>query len=203
MSEQQWIIACHECDLLQQAPAGAGVARCVRCHGVLFRRAPYSLERTLAYALTASVLFILANAFPLISMEVQGNSKITTVYGAVRTLWDQDMTSIAALVFLTIIAVPALQLAAIVYMLLPLQWGVVPGGVRTILRLLNEVKPWAMVEVFMLGVLVSVVKLGHLAHVHPGVAMWSCAGLIVAMAAMASAFHPWELWARVPWRRQR
>src|SRR5580692_3349691 len=93
------IIACHECDLLQRAPEGPGVARCARCGAVLFRSSPASFDRTLAYTLTAVSLFILANAFPIIRLEISANVISTTLLGAVRTLLDQNMPEIAVLVF--------------------------------------------------------------------------------------------------------
>jgi paraquat-inducible protein A len=191
------LIACHECDLLQRAPEGPGVARCARCGALLFRSSPGSFERTLAYALAAVSLFVLANAFPILRMEVSGNVVETTLLGAVRTLLDQGMPEIAALVFLTTFLIPAAQLAAMLYLLLPLQWGRMLPGVPQVLGFLGHVRPWAMVEVFMLGVLVSIVKLHSLAHVVLGTALWAFCGLVIAMPAMAAAFDPRELWRRI------
>ena len=191
------IIACHECDLLQRAPEGPGVARCARCGAVLFRSSPGSFERTLAYALTAVTLFVLANAFPILRLEVGGNVVQTSLLGAVRALLDQGMPEIAVLVFLTTFLIPAAQLAAMLYLLLPLQWARMLPGVPQVLGFLGHVRPWAMVEVFMLGLLVSIVKLHSLAHVVLGTALWSFCGLVVALPAMAAAFDPRDLWRRV------
>ena len=191
------IIACHECDFLQRAPEGPGVARCARCGAVLFRSSPASFDRTLAYTLTAVSLFILANAFPIIRLEISANVISTTLLGAVRTLLDQNMPEIAVLVFITTFLVPAVQLAAMLYLLLPLQFGRMLPGVPKVLGLLGHIKPWGMVEVFMLGLLVSVVKLHSLARVVPGIALWSFCGLVVAMPAMAAAFDPRDLWRRI------
>jgi len=192
------IIACHECDVLQRAPEGYGVARCVRCGAVLFKRSPGALERTLAYALTSATLFIIANAFPIVRLELQGTRVTTTLIGAARTLSQQGMPEIGILVFLTTVLIPATQLSAIIYLVLPLKWGRVPRGVAEVLRFIEGIEPWGMVEVFMLGVLVSLVKLAALAHVVPGIALWAFSGLIVAMPAMASAFNPRDLWRLVP-----
>jgi len=65
------------------------------------------------------------------------------------------------------------------------------------LRFLQAVKPWGMVEVFMLGVLVSLVKLAHLASIVPGIALWSFGGLILLLAASAASFNQQGVWARV------
>ncbi|HTP60643.1 MAG TPA: paraquat-inducible protein A [Burkholderiales bacterium] len=192
------LIACHECDLLQREvplPRG-GTARCGRCGAVLYRSHPESLERTLALTVGAILLFVLANAFPIIGLSLQGQVIQTTLWNTVRTLWNEDMRSVSALVFATTIAMPALQLAAFTYLLLPLRLGRVPAHFAPVFRMLQAVRPWGMVEVFMLGVLVSLVKLAHLAGIVPGVALWSFAVLMLVMAAITSEFDPRSLWAK-------
>jgi len=167
--------ACHDCDLLQrEVPlALGGTARCPRCGAVLYRRKPNGLDRTLAYSMGAAVLFVIANSFPIVGLEAAGHHSSTTLFGTVRQLYDGDMTSVAALVFTTTILMPALEIAALLYLLLPLKLGRVPSGLPAVFRLVQAVRPWGMVEVFMLGTLVALTKLAHLASVVPGIALFS------------------------------
>jgi len=133
------LIACRECDLLQREivlPPG-GTACCSRCGAVLYRNKPDSLDRTLAFTVGAAVLFILANVFPVVGLEAQGNRTSTTLFGTVRTLHDQGMTSVAVLVFVTAILMPALDIGAMLYMLLPIRLGVVPKGLPAMFRLVH------------------------------------------------------------------
>ena len=192
------LIACHECDLLQREAAlpRGGVAHCGRSGAGLYRNRPESLERTLALTAGAVVLFVIANAFPILGLALEGQVVQTTLFNTVRSLWDQQMKSVAVLVFLTTIAMPALELFAIAYLLLPLRLGRVPPFFAQVFRMLQSVRPWGMVEVFMLGVLVSLVKLAHLAGIVPGIALWSFAALMLVMAAIASVFDARDLWAR-------
>jgi len=190
------LIACHECDLLQrEVPLrGGGVARCGRCGAELYRDRPASVDRSLALTAGALLLFVIANSFPILGLALQGQVIHTTLYGAVQRLWDEDMKSVAALVFATTIAMPALELLALAYLLAPVRAGRVPPCFALVFRMLQAVKPWGMVEVFMLGVLVSLVKLAHLAGVVPGIAVWSFAALMLVMAALTSVFDPRALW---------
>ncbi len=193
------LIACHECDLLQREvplPQG-GVARCGRCAAELYRSHPYSIERTLAFTAAAIVLFAIANAFPIVGLKLQGQLIQTTLFHAVQVLYDEDMKSVAALVFATTMLMPALELLALTYLLLPLLLGRAPLRFAFAFRMLQAVRPWGMVEVFMLGVLVSMVKLAHLATLVPGIALWSFGALMLLMAAVAAVFDPRELWARM------
>lgn len=193
------LIACHECDLLQYEiglPPG-GVARCRRCGAKLYRSHPDSLDRTLAITVGAALLFAIANSFPILTLQLQGQSVAATLYGAVTAIYDQNMAIVATLVFVTTILVPAIELTMMIYMLLPLRMGWTPPGLAAVFRVLQSLKPWGMVEVFMLGVLVSLVKLAHLAAVETGIALWSFAALMALMAAGAATFDPRDVWKRV------
>ena len=193
------LIACHECDLVQRAPlphAGNTVC-CRRCGAQLYRLTRDGLDRCLAMTIAAGILFIVANAFPIVSLELQGRRTATTLFGAVHALYAQDMELVAALVFVTTILVPALELLAMTWLLAPLKFGRVAPGLSIGYRWIQTARPWGMIEVFMLGVLVSLAKLAHVAAVEPGVALWSFGALVILLAAAASSFEPHELWARV------
>jgi len=193
------LIACHDCDLLQrEIPLKRGcAASCSRCGAVLYRNATDSIDRTLAYTVTASVLFVIANMFPIFAIEVQESRSAITLADAVRSLWDQQMQPISLLVFLTTILIPALELVTMTYLLLPLKFRRIPAGYTFILRMMQIVAPWGMIEVFMLGVLVSLVKLTSSFKVIPGVALWSFGGLTLLLAAAAASFSARDVWARL------
>ena len=192
------LIACHECDLLQREvrlPAG-GIVRCRRCGAEQYRSHPESLDRTLAFTLGGIALFAIANAFPVVGLKLEGQVIQTTLFHTVQTLYNEDMKSLAALVFATTILMPALELCAMAYLLVPLKLGRVPPHFAPVFRTMQAVGPWGMVEVLMLGVLVSLVKLEHLAKVVPGIALWCLAALMLLYAAIAATFDSRELWAR-------
>lgn len=193
------LIACHYCDLLQrEIPLGPGCsASCSRCGSVLYRNATESIDRTLAYALAAAVLFVIANLFPIFTIEIKGDRSAITLFGAVLSLWDQHMKTISLLVFITAILVPAVELVSLIYLLLPFKLGGVPRGYTLFMRTLQFVAPWGMIEVFMLGVLVSLVKLTNSFKVVPGVALWSFGLLTLLLAAAAASFSARDVWNRL------
>jgi paraquat-inducible protein A len=84
-----------------------------------------------------------------------------------------------------------------IYLLLPLRSGRVAPGAHRILRIVQATRPWGMVEVFLLGVLVSLVKLAHVAVIHPGPALWAFGALMVTMASAAMTFDARAVWARL------
>jgi len=197
------VLACHECDLLQREIrlAPGRVAQCSRCGAELYRAAHNSVSHTLAFSLAAAVLFLIANVNPIVGLEMQGTRNATNLLGAVHTIWEQGMPAVATLVFLTTFLLPAIELSAMIYLLLPLKLGKIPPGLPAIMRILQVIKPWGMVEVFMLGVLVALVKLTHFASVIPGLALWSYGALTLMLAAAAASFDIRDVWERVPPRQ--
>jgi paraquat-inducible protein A len=197
------VVACHDCDLLSrlpEAPEGASVT-CPRCGGLLRRRRRKSIERTLALTLAASVLFAVANAFPFLSFEMRGRITETTLATGVFDLWDQGVPAISLLVGFTAVLAPFLQLALLLYVLLPVQLGRVPWQMARMFRLLRRVQPWSMMEIFLVGILVAVIKLADLADVVPGLALWAFGGLIVVLAGALASLDAEAVWERLEVRR--
>ena len=192
------LIACPECDLLQSeitlSPGGA--AQCRRCGALLYRNIRHSLDRTIAFLLAAAILYVVANVFPIVGLEAQGVLNTTTLFGAVRALLSQNSTIVALMVFVTAILAPAVEVTVMLYLLLPLRFGRVPVGFAIMFRIVQGVKQWNMVEVFILGVLVSLVKLSTFASVVPDIALWSFGGLTLLMTAAAASFDPHGIWDR-------
>ncbi|MBI3230525.1 MAG: paraquat-inducible protein A, partial [Burkholderiales bacterium] len=131
---------------------------------------------------------------PLISLELQGAHNTTTLLGAITFLLEQDLNAVAALVFICMIMVPLLEMASMLYILLPLRFGKLAPGLARVFRLVQAVRPWSMVEVFMLGILVSSVRVSAFASVEAGIAAWSFAALMVSLMAGAWFFNERELW---------
>jgi paraquat-inducible protein A len=197
------LIACHECDLLQHIPRQrqGGIARCRRCNAVLHRSVRDSVDRTLALTLAGLVLFIVANAFPFLAFKMQGQVTETTLATGVQDLYAQGTWELALLVLLTSIVVPLLQLLLLLYVLLPLKFNRTPWQLAAVFRFLQRLGPWGMMEVFMLGILVAVVKLLDMAQIVPGLALWSFACLIFVLAGAAAALDPQVVWERVGVKR--
>jgi paraquat-inducible protein A len=193
------VIVCPSCDLAHRigvAPASKGT-RCARCRAPLQRPEIGNIDTAIALSLCALVLFLLSNAYPLVTIQVNGTTRATTLVGAAWGLYTQGHAGLAALVFLTTVAGPFLQITSLLYLLLPLRRAREAPGQNTIFRLLAQVRPWTFVEVFMLGVLVALVRLSAYALVIPGVALWSCGLLMLTLAALTSRTTPGQFWSWV------
>jgi paraquat-inducible protein A len=192
------LLACPECDLLQSDSAmpRPRKALCARCGAILYQRHDHGLERTAALTVAALVLFTIANAFPIVSLELQGDRTDATLFGAVSTLWSQNMQLVALLVAFTAIAMPLLEIAALGWLLFPLRYGQKAPYFGDAYALLQFAQRLSLVDVFVLGALVSYVKLDHIAEVQAGAGLWAFAALMLVMATIDSNFDPRDLWAQ-------
>ena len=198
------IIVCPSCDLAHRvdvAPASEGT-RCARCRAPLQRPENGNIDTAIALAICALVLFFLSNAYPLVEIQASGTMRATTLVGAALGLYAQGHTGLAALVFITTVAGPFLQIGCLLYLLLPLRGAREAPFQNTVFRLLAQVRPWTFIEVFMLGVLVALVRLSAYARVIPGVALWSCVLLMFTLAALTSRTTPGQFWRWVDRNRE-
>jgi paraquat-inducible protein A len=190
------VIVCPSCDLAHQAamaPVLEGT-RCARCRAPLQRPENGNIDIAIGLAICALVLFLLSNAYPLVSIQSNGSSRDTTLAGAALGLYSQGHAGLATLVFVTTIVGPLLQIVSLLYLLIPLRRKREAPAQNGVFRLLAQARPWTFIEVFMLGALVALVRLSAFARVIPGVALWSCALLMLTLAALTSRTTPGQFW---------
>jgi len=196
------VVACHDCDLLNQLPdKTAATLLCARCGAVLRRHRPDSLDRSLALTLGALILFATALSFPFLAMKSGGFVQETTLLTGIHELWKQELYGLAALVLLTCVLVPLTQIGGLLYLLVPVKLNLSAPGAIPVFRLLQHVAPWGMLEIFMLGILVALVKLGKMATIVPGISAFAFGALVLVMAAAITVLDPPLLWERLD-RRQ-
>ena len=189
------LIACHECDTLFRKPrlVGRTVARCPRCGATLYRGVSRKLDAISAMTLGALITFLIAQGFPIVELEANGITSQTTLFGALVALWGEEMQIVAIMVFCSTILFPLTELVALLYVLIPLRAGYVPPAFNQVLRAIQFVRPWGMIEVFMLGVLITIVKMVSLARVIPEAALFAF-GVLTLMFAVVVTFDPRILW---------
>jgi len=193
------LIACHDCDLIHQVdvvPEGS-IAKCSRCGSVLYEHKRDSLERTLALTVAGLILFVVANSFPFLGFKLQAQVHETVLITGVRELYHQGMWILATVVLLTTIVLPAAQMLGLLYVLVPLRLNRIPWKLREVFRFIQSLRPWAMMEVFMLGILVSIVKLAKMATIVPGSAAFAFMALIFVLAASLAVLDPHAVWERI------
>jgi paraquat-inducible protein A len=193
-------VACPDCDLIYpvQAMEAGQVARCQRCQMSLYQGGSMSFDAGLAWAVTALVLWIISNAFPVLELRMAGRESVVTFWQAVVSFAGEDRWWLAFLVLLTSMLVPLFRISSLLWILGLARFNRLrPGRCAVLLRWNLSAAPWGMLEIYLLAVLVAMVKLRDLATVIPGVAFYSFFGLIFVLAVLAVLTDFRQLWQRL------
>jgi paraquat-inducible protein A len=188
-------IGCDCCGLVLRAPA---LWPCPRCGRKLRQRKPQSLMRTWSLLIAATVLYIPANIYPIITVIRFGQGEPSTIMGGVIELIQLSMWPLALLVFLASITVPLVKLVSLTVMLLTTHdaspWRL--RGRTRMFRAIEVVGRWSMIDVFMLTVLTALVRMGYIATVLPEIGAVCFAAVVILTMIATAVFDPRLMWDR-------
>jgi paraquat-inducible protein A len=189
------LLLCHGCDAVyrRRVLVRGEKARCLRCGSLLGHGAAYSLSTWLALVVTTTVVFIFANAFPVAVISLGGLESQATIWQSVLALSEGPGAPVAVTAALITIGIPALQLGTLLWVLsFAVRGRGCPGFVEA-MRILRVSKPWGMVEVCLLAILVALVKLSGFVHVVAGVGVAATIVLAPLMAIVTNR-NTEDLW---------
>ncbi|MFV0474221.1 MAG: paraquat-inducible protein A [Pikeienuella sp.] len=190
------LIACHACDALLTEPGpGAARTRCPRCGTVLTARRAGGIDGVIAAKLASVALLVAALFLPFVNIEASGRKQQAAVLDAAAAAGGEAWP-LALAVGAMIIALPLARALALFWVLTPLSLGRKPlPQARALFRLALELRPWSMVEIFVIGVVVALVKVAGLAMIDLGAGFWLF--LVVALIAL---YEDAALCRRTVWR---
>lgn len=190
------LVVCEHCDAVHQRPAlkPGEAADCITCGAVLYRRSRLDRDAMLALTIAALIVFVMANAMPIVTMEAGGVVTQGRLATMVSAAWESGIGVVAAIAAATVFLFPLAQLSLYLYVLMARQRRTLPADFALAMHGLRLLRPWSMVEVFLIGVLVSVVKMTSLAMVKPQAGLWAFGVLTILLTAL-STFELRELWA--------
>jgi paraquat-inducible protein A len=193
------LLSCPDCDALFSAPVVRENERviCPQCQANLFSRRPNFVHRAAALVFAAALFFILANAFPFLTLQANYRQSSMHLVGCVSGLDAQGFHLLAAMVGVFTLAAPTLLIAGLLYILVPLLRGRRLPWALPFCRAIREARSWSMVEVFLLGVVVSLLKLGTVATLTLGTSFWAFVGLMVCLIAALTLIDYAELWEQL------
>jgi paraquat-inducible protein A len=174
------LAACPVCGLVQTlGPLAAGTrADCARCDSLLLRRGRSDpAQATLCFALAALILFVPANLWPVLQITIFGRVHSFTVLSGAAALWQGDMWPLAIPVALASVVLPAALIVLLLALSAARRLGVGTAALRGWRRLCDIARAWAIVDVYLLAIFITVVKLAQLTDAAPALG----AALFLAM----------------------
>jgi len=194
--ELRQLIACHECDLLLRKPAtsnGEGV-ECPRCGYELYTHRPQVMRRSMALVIAALLLYVPANFLPIMHLNLLGQTTNDTVWSGVLGLYNSGMQSVAVVVFMCSMAVPLLKLLIQFAVLLSIQLDMGRSYGLLLYRIYHHMREWGMLEVYLMGILVAIVKLVDLAELSIGLGLMCFIALLLVQVWLEVTMSPHQIW---------
>ncbi len=187
---------CPSCGLIQAIPELPlnAEANCVRCDGTLRRTRSHGLKRCLALTLTSLVIYLVAMTSPFLFVDILGQQRQTTVLSLPGALWVDGTWELACIVTITAIMAPLAKISVMLTVMLGLRTANPPRWLPQLFKLYRVIGPWAMVEVFLLGVFVAFTRLGAIATVETGAALYAVAALMMTMVTADYLLDSDDVW---------
>jgi paraquat-inducible protein A len=198
MSVREETVCCPVCSLTQRVEPlqPRTVAECLRCSAALREWKSSSVVPTAALSAAALILYLPANIYPILRMERYGVYSENTIWTGVVALANYGYWFVAAIVFLASMVVPLIKLLGLFFLVSTAE-ARTPRWRRTrtwLYRFIDVIGPWAMLDVFLVAVLVALVRLGALATIIPGPGLAAFTGVVVLTMLASALFDPRFIW---------
>ncbi|WEN16584.1 paraquat-inducible protein A [Rhodanobacter sp. AS-Z3] len=190
------LLVCEHCDTVyrRRALVRGEVARCALCGAELERHHILSVNAMLALILTAAIVFVQANMWPIVTLGLSGQHSSTTLWGVILAMWHEHSQVVSVLVAATLFFFPLLKMSMLGWLLWFARAGRRAPGFVPLMVALHKLGPWTMSEVFVLGALVAIVK----AHAYfevtadPGIYAYAALTLLITVFAGVDLRQLWD-----------
>jgi paraquat-inducible protein A len=176
------------------ALANGEKALCPRCGYELYTHRHNVVQRSLALVIAALLLYIPANFLPIMKLNLLGQSSHDTVWSGVVALFDTGMQSVSVIVFLCSMAIPLLKLLCQLFVLLSIRFDLGRSYGLLLYRIYHHLRDWGMLEVYLMGVLVAIVKLADMAAITVGVGLVCFISLLIVQVWLEVVMAPHQIW---------
>jgi paraquat-inducible protein A len=162
-------------------------ALCPRCGLLLTAKHHNAFDRILAYSISAAFFLLLSLPFEFLAFQSNGIERKIDILASLTILTENNYQFLAILEVLTVFVIPAIVLLLLIYLLIPLRRGIYPRAGHYLLKLTYKLLPWSMVEIFVVGVLISLIKIISLADISLGPSF--LAYVLFSLAMTAAVLH--------------
>lgn len=186
------VVNCHVCLTLNDFKRNY----CYLCESKLQHRHHYSIQNTTALLLTGFLLYIPANLFPIMYTNLLGQKSGSTIIGGVISLWQQGSYPISMIIFIASVLVPIGKMMALAWLCYGISTNRFTSHQKQhrLYRVTEFIGRWSMVAVFVVVILVSLIQMGNIMSIYPGVAAIAFAGMVITTMLAAMVFDPRLIW---------
>lgn len=190
------LIICHHCYTLhEEVPIKDGSkACCSECGGILYRYDTKLIDHGLAMSITGLIFFALANAFPLIQIDILGSEQFITMPKTIISLFANGFYIVGLICIFLILIFPFMifLINTVLFTLLKFRRGI--NVTKELLVLLSHITPWSMADIFFISILVALVKLVAFGQIHIGISFWALMVFVLIDVYITKRIHLSEIW---------
>ena len=190
------LTACHGCDLLVEEgniPLRSK-ATCPRCGSFLFEPKENTVNNSLALVITGLLLVWPAVSMPIIEMTILGDTSFNSLLNASIKIFQAGYPWVAFMVFLTSILAPAAKLLVLLIVLLHIKFKRHTKWLPRLFRYYVKLDTWEMLDVYMIAMLVSVIKLFDIAAINGGMGLYCFVGLLLTSILVTVKLDKKQIW---------
>ena len=193
------LLACPSCDLLADVSSlkHTEKANCARCGQFLTRYMQDGNLRVISYSISALVFLILANCYPFLTFKASGLESEMTLAQTALEFYRYGMLDLAIMVGTFIVLLPAFILLLLLSVALSIHFQKPSVWLTPASRMIFLLQGWCMVEVFLIGVIVSLVKIAAMATVVMGISFWAYAAFTIVFTLAVSNFDRFQSWNKI------
>jgi paraquat-inducible protein A len=191
--------ACPACDqLVRDEPIPPGhKLRCARCGTSLNRNIRNSIDKTVATCLAALLLYIPAMCMPIMTFTVAGLKASGNVIDATITMLSGDYFFVGVMVLATSILFPFIRISLLFTVSFLLRIRKYPKILPLLFRTYHHLSEWGMVEVYLLGILVTIIKMHSMGDLSFNIGFFCFTALAFITAASSTVVDEDLFWREI------
>ncbi|MGX5173005.1 paraquat-inducible protein A [Aliikangiella sp. IMCC44653] len=196
LNKPELFTACHECDLLLRLPEPESYSKlqCPRCAHVISRFFKHGQDKLLSMSIAALVALFLSFCFPFLTFISRGSERTVSLLDSLKSIGEFQFESVSLLMFATITVIPCIFLMLIVGVIAALKMGKAHWPLASMSKIIFLLSPWNMAEIFLVGILVSLVKITSMAQIKIGLSFYAFSCFILCLTFVIYFLDKHQFW---------
>jgi len=179
-----------------EAPAGHSLV-CPRCGKIISRRTTDSIKKALSLSLAGLLMYLPAILLPLMTMKSYGFSDSADILDSIVNFYRNGYYFVSFMVLISAVLFPLMLLTSIFIISIHLYLQRYPAYLARLFRAYLHLEEWAMVEVYLLGIMVTIIKMGNTAEIVYHTGIFCFTGLVLITIAIATVIDHDLFWRAI------
>lgn len=185
---------CQECGYVFKA--NDDIDLCPRCKSKVAYRRKNCISKSLALLLSALILYLPSNLYPVMYTEFIGSNTGSNIIEGVIEMWQMNSYFVSFVILLASIFIPAFKIISMLFILYATKYSkiVVNKRVSRLYRFVLFIGRWSLIDVYVVIIMSSIVKIGNILNIEPGFAIICFCSVVIITVFSAEVFDERLIW---------